>query len=82
MSTPAASTTAADSYISVEDAKAAALEHAGVAAADVTDLEVELDLDDAIDHYDVDFKAGGMEYDYDIDAATGDVLSYKSEVDD
>ena len=59
-----------------------ALKDAGFAASDVFDLSVELDLNDAIVHYDVDFKQGGMEYDYDIDATNGNILSSKSEVDD
>ena len=81
-SAAAASTTAADAYIGEEAAKAAALEDAGLTASDVTELDADLDLDDAIIHYDVDFKSGGMEYDYDIDAVTGDVLTSSSEVDD
>ena len=44
-------------------------------------MTAELDYDAPI-HYDVDFKAGGLEYDYDIDAVTGEVLKSKSEVDD
>lgn len=71
-----------DSYIGDEAAKQAALTHAGIAAADTTELKCELDLDDPTVHYDVDFKAGGMEYDYDIDPTTGAVISFKSEVDD
>lgn len=77
-----ASAPAADSYIGEDAAKAAALADAGLAEGDVTELEAELDLDDAVVHYDVDFKSGGMEYDYDIDAATGDILSSNAEVDD
>ncbi|MBQ9004829.1 MAG: PepSY domain-containing protein [Atopobiaceae bacterium] len=73
---------AQNNYIGDEAAKSAALAHAGFAATDVTELESELDLDDAIVHYDVDFKSGGMEYDYDIDAVTGEVLTFSSEVDD
>ena len=69
-------------YIGDEAAKAIALEHAGIAQADCTELKSELDLDDAIIHYDVDFKAGGLEYDYDIDATTGEILTHHSEVDD
>ena len=48
----------------------------------MVDLDAELDLDDATVHYDVDFNVGGMEYDYDIDATTGEVLYSNSEVDD
>jgi len=73
---------ATDSYIGEEAAKEAALTHAGLTAADVTGLRAELDLDDATVHYDVDFQAGNTEYDYDIDATTGAVLFYESEIDD
>ena len=59
-----------------------ALGDAGFIAGDVVELSVELDLDDAVVHYDVDFKQGGMEYDYDIDATTGAILTSRSEVDD
>ena len=83
-SSPAAAATTQNSnnYIGEDAAKEIALTHAGVAAADCTELKVELDTDDAVVHYDVDFKAGGTEYDYDIDAATGDILQSNSEVDD
>lgn len=83
-SSPAAAATTQNSnnYIGEDAAKEIALTHAGVAAADCTELKVELDTDDAVVHYDVDFKAGGMEYDYDIDSTTGDILQSNSEADD
>ena len=59
-----------------------ALKDAGFATTDVTELEVELDLDDAVIHYDVSFKNGGNEYDYDIDASSAAIISSHSEVDD
>jgi len=71
----------ASAYIGEEAAKDAALSHAGVAAADCTELEIELDLDELPVHYDVGFKVGNMEYDYNIDATTGEVLTFDSEVD-
>lgn len=81
-STPAASSSAAaPAYIGEEAAKDIALKDAGFTAGDVTELKCELDFD-AIPHYDVDFKQGGMEYDYDIDATTGAILQSHSEVDD
>ena len=79
---PAQQAPAQDSYISMDEAKAAALQHAGIAEADTTELKVELDTDDAVVHFDVDFKSGGKEYDYDIDAVTGEVLRADSEIDD
>ncbi len=79
--TTAAPTTLQE-VIGDEAAKQAALAHAGVAAADCTAMKVELDMNDNPPHYDVDFKAGGMEYDYDINPTTGEVISFGSEVDD
>lgn len=68
--------------ISEKKAKEVALEHAGLKEADVTALFVELDYDDGILRYEVDFHHGGYEYDYDIDAKTGKVLSYDKDYDD
>ena len=59
-----------------------ALADAGFAASDVIGLEVELDLDSAVVHYDINFKQGGWEYDYDIDATSGAILTATSEIDD
>ena len=81
-SASAASSTPTSSYIGDDAAVTAALSHAGVSEADVVGLKVELDLDDAVVHYDIEFKVGNMEYDYDIDATTGAVLSHHSEIDD
>lgn len=77
-----ATNTTQGEYIGEEAAKKAALDHAGFAAGDVTELKAELDTDDATIHYDVEFKNGGQEYDYDIDATTGAVITFHSEVDD
>jgi len=83
-SSPAAAATTQDSngYIGEDAAKGIALTDAGVAEADCTELNVHLDTDDAVVHYDVEFKAGGSEYDYDIDPATGNILKSDSEIDD
>ena len=80
--TPAQTTPAQPTYIGEEAAKKAALGHAGFDESAVTSLKVELDTDDGTVHYDVDFKQGGMEYDYDINATTGEIMKSKSEVDD
>ena len=80
--TPAQTTPAQPTYIGEDAAKKAALSHAGFDESAVTNLKVELDTDDGTVHYDVDFKQGGMEYDYDINATTGEIMKSKSEVDD
>ncbi len=70
----------AGSYIGEDAAFAAALAHAGIADAQaVSGKKVELDSEDGVMVYDVDFMAGTMEYDYEIDAATGAVIWYDVE---
>ena len=66
-------------YIGVEAAQQAALTHAGVSAADTTFLEAEYDWDDGRMVYEVEFRANGREYEYEIDALTGQVLKYETE---
>lgn len=63
-------------YISEEAAKAAALEHAGLAEADLQAVRIKLDYDDGRAVYDVEFVQNTAEYDYEIDATTGEILSY------
>ena len=75
---PAASGTA----ITAEEAKQIALEHAGVNEADIRALELETDRDDGRTVYEFSWKVGWTEYDYDIDAATGEILSFSQDVDD
>ena len=63
-------------------AKSIALNHAGVKQDAVYDMEMELDEEDGILVYEVEFKSGNMEYSYEIDAASGAVLKHESERDD
>lgn len=64
-------------YIGMEKAKEAATGHAGV-SAEVWG-ECELDCDDGKMVYELEFYAGEYEYNYEIDAVTGDVLKYEKE---
>lgn len=59
-----------------EQAKALALEQAGLTADQVTRLEVEYEIDDGMPRYEVQFRYDGWEYDYEIHAETGKILSF------
>ena len=65
--------------IGAENAKAAALAHAGLSAGAVTNMRVEGDRDDGRMEYDVEFWSGSVEYDYTIDGSDGTVLEYEKE---
>ena len=77
---PALTQPAAPSTISAERAKQIALSHAGVGGASFT--KVELDTDDGVQVYEIEFKVDNVEYDYEINAINGAIISSKSEVDD
>ena len=65
--------------ISGDEALAAALKHAGLSQADVTVTENNLDWDDGIQEYDIDFYTDSKKYDYTINAQTGEIRSYSIE---
>ncbi len=62
-------------------AKTIALNHAGVSESKVYDMEIELDEEDGMLVYEVEFKSGGMEYSYEINAATGAIVKQEAEPD-
>ena len=62
-------------------AKSIALNHAGVSKSKAYDMEIELDDEDGTLVYEVEFKFGGMEYSYEINAATGAILKHEAELD-
>ena len=72
--------TQAASVISVDKAKQIALSHAGVSGASFK--KVKLDTDDGVRVYEIEFKVGNVEYEYDIDASSGAIISSSSEIDD
>ena len=64
----------------VEEAKTIALSHAGLTADAVTFVKAKQDYDDGRLVYEIEFVTtsgnGYLEYDYEIEAATGSILSY------
>lgn len=63
-------------------AKSIALNHAGVSENTAYDMDVELDDEDGKLIYEVEFKSGNTEYDYEIDATSGTILKHETELDD
>ena len=77
---PAPSGTVQD--IGYAKAKSIALNHAGLNENQAYDMDIELDDEDGKLVYEVEFKSGNMEYDYEIDAASGAILKHETELDD
>ncbi len=66
-------------YIGIEAAQAAAFAHAGVTAEQAVVLETEYDYEDGRMVYEIEFLVGTTEYEYDIDAMSGQVVKSKVE---
>lgn len=79
---PAETKPAENKKISASDAKAIALKHAGLTADQVKGLRAEYDRDDGRPEYEVEFRVGNWEYDYEIHAETGKILSWDKEIND
>ncbi len=69
------------SVIGDSAAKNAALTHAGISADQAAQLECKLETENGSTFYEVEFKCGGYEYDYEIDAYSGAVLRSFKEID-
>ena len=80
--TPAAAASSSGAAITEADAKQIALDHAGVSESETERMRVKLGRDDGVQEYEVNFYVGNREYDYDINAATGEIRSHDSEIDD
>ena len=65
-----------------EKAAQAALKHAGLNSSQVTQLEVKLDRDGGRLVYEVEFKALGYEFEYEINTSNGSIIKIEKELDD
>lgn len=72
----------ADGLISEDEAKKAALSHAQIDEAKAKFSKAKLESDDGKKQYEIEFYADGKEYDYEIDAKTGDVISFDYDIED
>ena len=70
-------------YLSVDEAKKIALDHAGLTEGQVRFSTAKFDDDDSEgEEYEIEFYSGNTEYEYEIDARTGDIRDFSKEVDD
>ena len=67
--------------IGKEKALKLALTDAGLQESEVLDIELEYDHDDGKAVYEIDFKYNNMEYEYEIDASTGEILKKEADAD-
>ena len=65
--------------ISSDEAKQIALQHANLTDNQVTFIKVSQDYDDGIHIYEVEFHYNNREYNYDINAINGTILSYEQD---
>ncbi len=66
-------------YIEQDAAVGIAYAYAKVNAQDVTGMQIEFDSDDGIIVYEIEFWAGTVKYEFDIDARTGQIVKYETE---
>lgn len=66
-------------YLGFEGALDAALADAGLTLDEITLIEIQFDFDDGRAEYEVEFLAGGAEYQYELDAVSAQVLEREIE---
>lgn len=76
----AGSATMVNGGITEQEAKNIATGNAGVTEEQIQYITVKQDWDDGRARYEVEFTAAGVEYDYELDASDGRILSADSEV--
>jgi len=70
------------SQITLEEARNIAFNHAGVNGTNAVFDDEELDSDDGILYYQLEFSIGEDEYEYDIHAHTGDIIDYDHDIEE
>lgn len=74
-----AGTASAATTIGAKRARNIALKHASLTAEEITFLHTELDYEDGIPVYEIEFSKGNTEYDYEISATTGKILRFEQD---
>ena len=76
------SSNAGSSGVTLERAKSIAVDHAGFAASDVIFSKAKRKREDGLVVYEIEFYVNGMEYEYTINAATGNIVEYDADWED
>ncbi len=63
----------------VEEAKAIAVSHAGFSVADVSFSKAKLEKEHRMMVYEIEYYKDGLEYEYEINAETGEIIKYEME---
>ena len=71
---PAAPENAAE--LTKEQAQKIALDHLGITADQVSRMRAEYEIDDGVPQFDIEFHQGDWEYEFEIHAGNGKILSY------
>ena len=74
-------TTPTANLITREEAKAKALTHAGLTDVTLRRIETDLDRERGVTVYEVDFEHDGYDYEYVLNAETGEILFHEKERD-
>lgn len=78
---PASAETPAATYIASEAALGIALEHAGLTRSEVREIEIDFEKKKNGAVYEIDFEKGNVEYEYEINAITGEIIKVEKEKD-
>lgn len=65
--------------ITPEQAQKIALDYVNLKADQVSGMRVRYDVDDLVPEYDVEFYYNGLEYEFEINAKTGKVISFETD---
>ncbi|MGT2907055.1 PepSY domain-containing protein [Streptococcus dentiloxodontae] len=76
------SASAATQTVTADQAKAIALQDAGVSESNTTALKVHSDSDNNSPVYEIEFKVNGSEYDYTVSAVDGAITEKDNDIDD
>ena len=66
--------------VTIEQAKEIALKHANLTSDKVSFIRTETDIDNGVEKYDIEFYYENKEYDYEINAANGEIIEYDYDV--